>query len=210
MPARPRAPAPLQPLDVLAFLKDHGVSAHPARYARGAVVFAQGAKANSVFYLQDGGVELLGAVVGRQGSRRRHARSWRLLRRRQPGRPASPDGHRDNRRGDDRPLAPPQARHDPNAAGTFGVLGPVHRAHAHAEYPHRRQSRRPAVQFERETAGAHAAAPGPLWQGGDVSSSHCPNCAQETLAEMVGTTRSRVNFFMNKFRKQRCMSTTAG
>jgi CRP-like cAMP-binding protein len=25
--------------------------------------------------------------------------------------------------------------------------------------------------------------------------------SQETLAEMVGTTRSRVNFFMNKFRK---------
>ena len=28
-----------------------------------------------------------------------------------------------------------------------------------------------------------------------------PNISQETLAEMVGTTRSRVNFFMNKFRK---------
>ena len=28
-----------------------------------------------------------------------------------------------------------------------------------------------------------------------------PHISQETLAEMVGTTRSRVNFFMNKFRK---------
>ena len=28
------------------------------------------------------------------------------------------------------------------------------------------------------------------------------NIGQDTLAEMVGTTRSRVNFFMNKFRKQ--------
>jgi CRP/FNR family transcriptional regulator, cyclic AMP receptor protein len=28
-----------------------------------------------------------------------------------------------------------------------------------------------------------------------------PTISQETLAEMVGTTRSRVNFFMNKFRK---------
>ena len=27
-----------------------------------------------------------------------------------------------------------------------------------------------------------------------------PRLSQETLAEMVGTTRSRVNFFMNKFR----------
>ena len=29
-----------------------------------------------------------------------------------------------------------------------------------------------------------------------------PKISQETLAGMVGTTRSRVSFFMNKFRKQ--------
>ena len=28
-----------------------------------------------------------------------------------------------------------------------------------------------------------------------------PKLSQELLAEMIGTTRSRVNFFMNKFRK---------
>jgi CRP/FNR family transcriptional regulator, cyclic AMP receptor protein len=28
-----------------------------------------------------------------------------------------------------------------------------------------------------------------------------PQISQETLAEMVGTTRGRVNFFMNRFRK---------
>jgi CRP-like cAMP-binding protein len=28
-----------------------------------------------------------------------------------------------------------------------------------------------------------------------------PKVSQETLAEMIGTTRSRVNFFMNRFRK---------
>jgi CRP/FNR family cyclic AMP-dependent transcriptional regulator len=28
-----------------------------------------------------------------------------------------------------------------------------------------------------------------------------PHISQETLAEMIGTTRSRVNFFMNKFKK---------
>jgi len=38
---------------------------------------------------------------------------------------------------------------------------------------------------------------------GEPKSSHreVPKVSQETLAEMVGTTRSRVNFFMNKFRK---------
>ncbi len=35
----------------------------------------------------------------------------------------------------------------------------------------------------------------------DQSDGVLPNVSQETLAEMVGTTRSRVNFFMNKFRK---------
>jgi CRP-like cAMP-binding protein len=38
---------------------------------------------------------------------------------------------------------------------------------------------------------------------GEPVASHreLPRVSQETLAEMVGTTRSRVNFFMNKFRK---------
>jgi CRP/FNR family transcriptional regulator, cyclic AMP receptor protein len=38
---------------------------------------------------------------------------------------------------------------------------------------------------------------------GEPKASHrmIPKISQETLAEMVGTTRSRVNFFMNKFRK---------
>jgi CRP-like cAMP-binding protein len=37
---------------------------------------------------------------------------------------------------------------------------------------------------------------------GEPEASHraLPRVSQETLAEMVGTTRSRVNFFMNKFR----------
>jgi CRP/FNR family transcriptional regulator, cyclic AMP receptor protein len=35
----------------------------------------------------------------------------------------------------------------------------------------------------------------------EVSGLVLPRVSQETLAEMVGTTRSRVNFFMNKFRK---------
>ncbi|MGA9978137.1 MAG: Crp/Fnr family transcriptional regulator [Candidatus Sulfotelmatobacter sp.] len=37
--------------------------------------------------------------------------------------------------------------------------------------------------------------------GKDKSEKVVPNISQETLAEMIGTTRSRVNFFMNRFRK---------
>jgi CRP/FNR family transcriptional regulator, cyclic AMP receptor protein len=36
---------------------------------------------------------------------------------------------------------------------------------------------------------------------GEKASHVLPNISQDTLAEMIGTTRSRVNFFMNKFRK---------
>ncbi len=36
---------------------------------------------------------------------------------------------------------------------------------------------------------------------GEAPKQVLPNVSQETLAEMVGTTRSRVNFFLNKFRK---------
>ncbi len=35
----------------------------------------------------------------------------------------------------------------------------------------------------------------------DEPEEYIPNISQETLAEMVGTTRSRVSFFMNRFRK---------
>ena len=38
-------------------------------------------------------------------------------------------------------------------------------------------------------------------KSGDESSSVLSKIGQDTLAEMVGTTRSRVNFFMNRFRK---------
>jgi CRP-like cAMP-binding protein len=34
-----------------------------------------------------------------------------------------------------------------------------------------------------------------------VPESVIPKVSQETLAEMVGTTRSRVSFFMNRFRE---------
>jgi CRP/FNR family cyclic AMP-dependent transcriptional regulator len=35
----------------------------------------------------------------------------------------------------------------------------------------------------------------------DKPTRHLPKLSQEVLAEMIGTTRSRVNFFMNRFRK---------
>jgi len=44
----------------------------------------------------------------------------------------------------------------------------------------------------------------------DKSETVIPRVSQGTLAEMVGTTRSRVNFFMNKFRKLGFIDYTGG
>ncbi|MGA8101195.1 MAG: helix-turn-helix domain-containing protein, partial [Candidatus Acidiferrales bacterium] len=38
-------------------------------------------------------------------------------------------------------------------------------------------------------------------KSGDETTSVLSKIGQDTLAEMVGTTRSRINFFMNRFRK---------
>jgi hypothetical protein len=43
-----------------------------------------------------------------------------------------------------------------------------------------------------------------------VSEMSVPRLSQETLAEMVGTTRSRVSFFMNRFRKLGFINYDAG
>jgi len=58
----------------------------------------------------------------------------------------------------------------------------------------------PAVQFEREASRAAASAAGQFGKEGNPEAV-IAKPSQETLAEMIGTTRSRVNFFMNKFRK---------
>jgi CRP-like cAMP-binding protein len=54
----------------------------------------------------------------------------------------------------------------------------------------------PGPSFSREQAALR-----PVEKLFDIEHRVLPKVSQETLAEMIGTTRSRVNFFMNKFRK---------
>src|SRR5580765_9080962 len=58
MPPRPSPVRPPPPIDVQAFLKSAGLSPRTVRFGTGAAVFAQGAQANSVFYVQEGGIKL--------------------------------------------------------------------------------------------------------------------------------------------------------
>jgi len=85
----------------------------------------------------------------------------------------------------------------------------VHRAHAGAEYPDRRGPRRSALQLQREATGPDAVAAGTLRQARQAGPGR-PPVSQETLAEMVGTTRSRVNFFMKKFQRLGSSTTRTG
>ena len=75
MPAKPSPIRPAPPaLNVQAFLTSARMSPRSVRFATGAVIFAQGAQANSVFYIQEGGVKLAVLSSGWQGSSRGHAR----------------------------------------------------------------------------------------------------------------------------------------
>ena len=109
--------------------------------------------------------EAVGVVDEREGSGRRDARSGRLLRRRMSRRPAHPHRKRDGDHAERDP-ADRQSQDGAAAAHEAGDVRPVHRAHAGAQRPHRRRPDRSAVQLERETAGARAAATRALRQAG--------------------------------------------
>lgn len=55
------------------------------------------------------------------------------------------------------------------------------------------------IQPSREAARADALAAGPLWHEGG-SERVLPSVSPQKLAKMAGTTRSKVDFFMKKFK----------
>ena len=80
------------------------------------------------------------------------------------------------------------------------VRGSFPDSHADEEHPDRRRSCRTAFNSTEKRLARTLLL---LARYGEPEASHraLPRLSQEVLAEMVGTTRSRVNFFMNKFRK---------
>jgi CRP-like cAMP-binding protein len=86
------------------------------------------------------------------------------------------------------------------AAWGTRVLRPLHRVYADAEHPGLRGPDRPALQLQRETTKRLARSLLLLARYGAPGHPHkaLPKVSQEMLAEMIGTTRSRVNLFMNK------------
>jgi CRP/FNR family cyclic AMP-dependent transcriptional regulator len=196
-PSSPRRPPP--PFDVHAFLTTAKMSPRNVRYVRGAVVFAQGAQANSVFYIQEGGVKL--AVLSSAGKEAVVA----IL---GPG----------DFFGEGCLAGQPQRMGTAKAVMRTTLLripkrDMVRLLHERPEFSDRfiehMLTRNIRIEEDlidqlfnsSEKRLARTLLLLARYGKEDVTPRVLPKLSQETLAEMVGTTRSRVNFFMNKFRK---------
>jgi CRP/FNR family cyclic AMP-dependent transcriptional regulator len=199
MPPKPLPVGTTPPgFDVEAFLKSAGVSGRTVRFATGALVFAQGGQANSVLYVQEGGVKL--SVLSSAGKEAVVAM-----------------------------LGPGDFLGEGCLAGQALRMGTakavmrtallripkremVRMLHEHSEFSDRfiahmltRNIRIEEDLVDQLFNSSEKRLARTLLllarYGKEDTPRVLPKLSQETLAEMVGTTRSRVNFFMNKFRK---------
>jgi CRP/FNR family cyclic AMP-dependent transcriptional regulator len=195
----PRVLRGLAPFDVRAFLDSAGISRRIVRYARASVVFAQGGPANSVFYIQQGGVKL--SVLSRRG---REAIVAMLA-------PGDFFGEgclagQPLRMGSATALVPTTVLRIQKGA----MMRSLHeqsalsdRFIAHMLVRNIRIEEDLVDQLFNSSEKRLARTLLLLARYGDEPTPGrvLPKISQDTLAEMVGTTRSRVNVFMNKFRK---------
>jgi CRP/FNR family transcriptional regulator, cyclic AMP receptor protein len=199
MPPRPSpVHPPPPPFDVQAFLKSAGMSPRTVRFASGAAVFAQGAQANSVFYVQEGGVKL--SVLSSAGKEAVVAMLG-------PG----------DFFGEGCLAGQPLRMGTANAVMRTALLripkrDMIRMLHEHPEFSDRflahmltRNIRIEEDLVDQLFNSSEKRLARTLLllarYGKEDTPRVLPKLSQETLAEMVGTTRSRVNFFMNKFRK---------
>jgi CRP-like cAMP-binding protein len=184
--------------DVRAFLESAGLSRRIAEIPADAVIYAQGDLCEEVMYIQAGTVKLsVVSNTGREAVVRCSGRG--LLRRRLSGGAAGPDGQRGRGRAEHHPVRQEEVDDHP-APQAARAVGPVHRPHAGAQHPDRGGPGRPVVQLERKRL-ARTLLLLARYGKHDQPVRAVPPMSQETLAEMVGTTRSRVNFFMKKFER---------
>lgn len=189
----------LVPFDVAAFLDAAAVTRPVVRFARGAVMFAQGAPADSVYFLQKGTVQL--SVLSSAGKEAVVA----LL-----------------TRGDfvgEGCLAGQPTRMATATALTSTTALCIPKAemirtlHEQREFADRFIAHMLArnIRIEEDLIDhlfnssekrlARTLLLLARYGKDDATERTVPHLSQEILAEMVGTTRSRVNVFMNKFRK---------
>jgi CRP-like cAMP-binding protein len=184
---------------VEAYLKGEGRLREVAKYRRGQVVFAQGDVANDVKYLQKGAIKL--SVLSRIG---KEAVVAMLV----PG-----DFFGEGALAG-QPIRIATARAMAlSSVLTFekeAIVGLLHKEPAFADrflsYILHRNMRIEADLVDQLFNSSEKRLARTLlllahYGHGTPTTRTLPKISQETLADMIGATRSRVNFFMNKFRK---------
>jgi CRP/FNR family transcriptional regulator, cyclic AMP receptor protein len=202
-PRAPKKPAPLQAppigFDLPTFLDSAGVSRGVVKYSRAAVIFSQGDPASAVLYIQQGRVKL--SVLSKGGKEAVIAVLG-------PG-----DFFGEGcLAGQARRMATASAL---NATTVLVVeksqmVTLLHQepaltdrflAHMLARNIRIEEDLVDQLFNSSEKRLARTLLLLARYGKGDHTQHELPRLSQETLAEMIGTTRSRVNFFMNKFRE---------
>ena len=191
--------SPLEAFDVEGFLASAGAARRVARVAADQIIYAQGDRATSVCYVQRGRVKL--SVVSGAGKEAVIA----IL---GPG-----DFFGEGcLAGQPRRMGTATALEDTSVL-RIGKQAMSNALHAEADFSDRFLAHMLArnIRIEEDlvdqlfNSGEKRLARMLLllarFGSDDTNARIIPNLSQETLAEMVGTTRSRVNIFMNKFRK---------
>jgi CRP/FNR family transcriptional regulator, cyclic AMP receptor protein len=200
MPPKPPTVRRTPPaFNVEAFLNSAAASPRSVRFAAGAVVFAQGAQANSVFYVREGGVKL--SVLSSAGKEAVVAMLG-------PG----------DFFGEGCLAGQPLRMGTATAVMRTALLRIPKRDMIRMLREHPGFSDRFIEHMLTRNIRIEEDLVDQLFNSSekrlartllllarygkeDTTPHELPKLSQETLAEMVGTTRSRVNFFMNKFRK---------
>jgi len=194
-----KKPQPSVPFDLISFLESAGISRAVAKYARSAVVFSQGDPATQVYYLQQGSIKL--SVLSRTG---KEAVVAMLV----PG-----DFFGEGC------LGGQPRRMSTASALTASTVLTVEKARM-VELLHEQSSLADRfllhmlarnIRIEEDLVDQ-------LFNSSEKRLARAllllarygkerkpvrtvPKISQDTLADIVGTTRSRVNFFLNKFKK---------
>jgi CRP/FNR family cyclic AMP-dependent transcriptional regulator len=195
--AQVKGARPVSAFDLQAFLESAGISRQITKYSRGTPVFSQGDPASDVFYLRQGSVKL--SVLSRTGKEAVVA----IL---GPG-----DFFGEGcLAGQPRRMATAHVL-TPSTALVIEKGEMLKMLHAEPTLADRFLSHMLArnIRIEEDlidqlfNSSEKRLARALLLlsrYGTDDKPLRLPKLSQETLAEMVGTTRSRINFFMNKFR----------
>jgi CRP/FNR family cyclic AMP-dependent transcriptional regulator len=184
--------------DAKSFLESSGLGKRVVAYARKEIVFSQGDPSDSVMYVQSGGVQL--SVLSHSGKEAIVATLG-------PG----------DFLGEGALAGHPVRLESARATAATTVLIVPKRQMIRLLHRHRAFSDRFIAHMLVRNARLEADLVDQLFNSsekrlartllllarygkGDKPQRVLPKISQETLAEMVGTTRSRVNFFMNKFK----------